>query len=183
MDTRSRYVAAATPLSAVVDAFDRDDWDKPSACADWTAREVIAHIITTERDMLNERGFPLTPGPDVDADPAEAWRSQRDAVSELLVDPTVAATAYDGFFGPTTIGQTLEQFYIFDLIVHRWDLAMALGRHEALTDAEMDQIDQSLVVFGPHMYSPGLFFDGVVANDPTDRQQVLLARMGRATAE
>ena len=31
---------------------------------------------------------------------------------------------YDGFFGRTTIGATLDNFYGFDLVVHGWDLGL-----------------------------------------------------------
>jgi hypothetical protein len=130
--------------------------------------------------MLIERGLDIGEAPEVAPDPAAAWKTHSDAVLALLADDTVGATAYDGFFGPTTIGETLQTFYVFDMVIHRWDLARALGRDESLTKAEMDHIERSLAVFGPHMYAPGLFIEGVVAADPHDRQQVLLARMGRA---
>jgi uncharacterized protein (TIGR03086 family) len=176
---RDRYNAAATPLSAVIDSFTADHWSRPSACADWTAREVVDHMISTQRDMLTERGLNVGAAPDTAANPAGAWHDHCDAVLALLADPAVGETAYDGFFGPTTIGRTLEQFYVFDMIVHRWDLAQALGRRETLTADELDHIESSIAVFGPHMYAPGLFVEGVKANDATDRQSILLATVGR----
>jgi uncharacterized protein (TIGR03086 family) len=179
---RDIYNAAAAPLSAVIDAFAADDWLRPSACNDWTARDVVNHMISTQRDMLIERGLDLDTAPDGHKDPARAWHQHRDTVLGLLADPSVGETAYDGFFGPTTIAKTLEQFYVFDMIVHRWDLAQALGRSETLTAAELDHIENSIAVFGPHMYAPGLFVEGIKASDANDRQSVLLATMGRSSA-
>jgi uncharacterized protein (TIGR03086 family) len=179
MSIRDRYNVAAASLTAVIDAFSPADWSRPSVCDDWTANEVVDHMITTQRDMLTERGLDVGAAPDTHADPAGAWRAHCNTVLEVLADPSVGDTAYDGYSGPTTIGQTLEQFYVFDMIVHRWDLAQALGRNETLTVGELDHIDSSIAVFGPHMYAPGLFVEGIEPENTNDRQSVVLATMGR----
>jgi uncharacterized protein (TIGR03086 family) len=179
MTIRDRYIAAATPLAALIDTFQTSDWSRRSSCDEWTAREVVDHMITTQRDMLTERGMSVGAAPDTQHSPAQAWHDHSQTVLGLLADPAVGNTEYGGFFGPTTIGKTLEQFYVFDMIVHRWDLAQARGHNETLTAEELDHIESSLALFGPHMYAPGLFVDGVAPSDADDRQSVLLATMGR----
>ena len=46
----------------------------PSPCAGWTARDVVAHMIQTQREMLNGHGADPGDAPNLDADPAGARR-------------------------------------------------------------------------------------------------------------
>lgn len=81
--------------------------------------------------------------PDLEGDdPAGAWHEHIKRVLEALADEALAGRSYDGYFGPTTVGATLEQFYVWDMYVHRWDLARAAGLDAALTDDELDRIEQ-----------------------------------------
>jgi uncharacterized protein (TIGR03083 family) len=172
------YKDAAAPLSELLDGAEAADWERSSPCDGWTVRDVVGHIISTQRDMFAERGFAL---PETAAYSAASWRDHCDAVLALLADEDVTTHAYDGYFGPTTVGETLERFYIFDMLVHRWDIAQAIGQSVVFSDAELDLLDDSLTAFGPNMYMPGLFVEGVTPHDPTDHQSVLLARMGRSS--
>lgn len=45
----------------------------------------------------------------LDGDPAAAWRAHSSAVLALISQDAVVATPYDGHFGPTTVGDTLER--------------------------------------------------------------------------
>lgn len=115
-DTSARYAEANAPLTAVLDAVPADAWTRPSPCEGWTARDVVRHLIETQRDFLTGRGFDIGPatGADsaddtgVDTDPAAAWRAHSSAVAALLDRPEVPDAGYDGYFGPTTVGATLE---------------------------------------------------------------------------
>ncbi len=175
------HLGATAALSTVVDAVDPADWDRPSPCEGWTARDVLAHLIATERDFLEGRGFDPGEVPDTAADPAAAWRQHLASVTPIVTDPTVLAVAYDGYFGPTTVGDTWERFYVFDQVVHRWDLATAVGRDERFDDAELDRLEVAVDAMGDSVYLEGVCVPGVEAADPTDRQARLLARLGRRT--
>lgn len=180
---RDRYAAAAEPLTHAVLAVPADRWDRPSPCEGWTARDVLDHIISAQRDFLQGRGLlPATDEPTEESDapdPAGRWTAHRNLLRELLTCSETAATAYEGFFGPTTVGDSLLTFYIPDMIVHRWDLASAVGGDTRLTDSEMDGLDAAIESWGDALYSEGVFRPGVTAPPGADRQTVLLARMGR----
>jgi hypothetical protein len=75
---------------------------------------------------------------------------------------------------------TLARFYGFDLLVHHWDVARALGRDVTWDDAEMDRIDTALDGFGEHLYGEGVCKPALEAPADAPRQVRLLARMGRA---
>ena len=176
--TATSYETAHSALSAVLDALPAGAWSRPSPCEGWTAADVVAHLIETQRDFLGQRGVELGPAPDVAAGPAAAWRQHAQQVRDGLTDD-VAATPYEGFFGPSTVGGTFEQFYVWDMVVHRWDVARTAGLEGTLTDAELDRIERGIEGFGPALYMEGICRDGVEPPAGADRTTRLLARLGR----
>lgn len=178
-ETSARYAEASVPLTAVLDAVPADAWSRPSPCEGWAARDVVRHLIDTQRDFLAGRGFDPGAAPDVDADPAAAWRAHASAVGELLARPEIPDTGYDGWFGPTTVGRTLAQFYVPDMVIHRWDVAAAVGGDTRLSEAELDRTAESIESWGEAMYLDGICKPGVEPPAGASRQVALLARMGR----
>lgn len=154
-------------------------WSAPSPCRGWTAGDVLAHLVATQRSFLADRGLDLAPAPDVAADPVGAWMAHAAEVEELLARPEVVGQAYDGYFGPTTLGESMVRFYVMDMVAHRWDVARATGSDEAFTDAELDQLELQLDGYGDAAYAPGVFEPALDAPPGADRQVRLLARMGR----
>ena len=177
--TMQRYDEANQALDAVLDAVPVDRWRDPSPCEGWAAGDVIRHMIQTQREFLSDRGFDVGIAPDPDVDPAAAWRNHAERVIEVLRDDSVVAAAYDGYFGPTTVGATMEQFYIWDMLVHRWDVATSAGLDAGFTDAELDRIEQAADTFGEGLHMEGICKPGVEALADDDRTVRLLARLGR----
>jgi uncharacterized protein (TIGR03086 family) len=178
MSTLGPFDAYAAALTRVVDAV--PDWDAPSPCAGWSARDVIDHIVDTQREFLTGRGVDVGDRPA--GDPAAVWRAHSAVVDRLLSDPVVAESTYDGYFGPTTIGETLSVVYGFDLIVHRWDLATAAGQPAAFSEAEIDTLEQAADGFGEALYSEGICKPAVPVPPGASRQDAVLARLGRSTS-
>ncbi|MCO7222543.1 TIGR03086 family metal-binding protein [Klenkia sp. PcliD-1-E] len=175
--TAALHRSTAAAMTAVLDAVPADRWDRASPCAGWTARDVVAHVVDTQRELLTTHGGDVGPRPDLE-DPAVAYRAHRDVVQGLLTDELVG-TAYDGFFGPTTVGATLEQFYVWDLVVHRWDVARATGGDESLTGAELDRVEAGADSFGESLHMDGICGPALPVGADADRQTALLARLGR----
>jgi hypothetical protein len=90
----------------------------------------------------------------------------------------VADAGYDGFSGPTTVGETLEQFSVWDLAVHRWDLATATGQDARLGDADLDRTESGARTRGEALYAEGIC-ERVEAPAGADRQARVLAVVGR----
>ena len=114
------------------------------------------------------------------ADPAAAWRAHAERVTEAVSDETVASREFDGFFGRTTVGAAFEQFYVWDMVVHRWDVARAAGLDAGLTDAELERLDRGADSFGDALYTDGICKGGVTAPADAPREVAVLARLGRA---
>ncbi len=113
--TVTQYESADRPLTAVIDAVPADSWSNPAPCEGWSARDVLSHIIETQREFLTGHGIDLGGTPDLSTDPAAAWHDHAKRVTEAISDDGVPATEYDGHFGPTTVGDTLVRFYVFDM--------------------------------------------------------------------
>ncbi|MEX5719898.1 TIGR03086 family metal-binding protein [Geodermatophilus maliterrae] len=178
-NTATAYAAALEPLLAVADAVPADRWDATSPCEGWTARDVVGHLIETQREFLTGRGVDLGPAPDVTADPAAALRAHAGRVLAAVGDPDVADAPFDGFSGPTTVGETLEQFYVWDMVPHRWDVARAAGLDAGLTDAELDRVEAGARGWGDALYTEGICVAGVDVPDDAGREARVLALLGR----
>ncbi len=150
-DYRAKSAAVATLIAGASDA----DWSAPSPCEGWDAADVIDHMVSTQRDFLT--GQDLDPGSfDAAAEWTEAWSRHTAHVAGLLDDPQVAEHQYNGYFGPTTIGETIAQFYGWDMLVHRWDIAQAMGRDASLSEGDLDEIGTGLEGFDEALYAPGI---------------------------
>lgn len=171
------HAAALAPLTAVVDAVPR--WEDPSPCEGWTARDVLHHLVTTEHDFLTQHGAAPGRVAELGDDPAAAWRAHAAEVSRLLGREEVVGTTFDGFFGPTTVGEAFVAFYVWDMVVHRWDLARASGVDAGLTDAELDQVERGADGFGPALHMDGICAPALDVPADAGRVTRVLARVGR----
>lgn len=166
----------ADRFTAIVDGTTADQWSAPSPCEDWTAADVVNHVIDSQRNFLDRQDIGLGPRPD--GAPASVWHAHREALT-AAVSGGVLDQEYDGYFGRTTLGDTLANFYGFDLVVHRWDLASATGQDTSFTDQEIERLEKSIAGFGDQLYAEGVCKPAVPAPDDATRQERLLATMGR----
>ena len=181
MDTPEKvYRKLATRFSEVVAVVPDQAWDQPSPCEGWTARGVLEHVIGAEADFVEQRGLALSPpGPSPASEPVSAWDHVRSQIQTILDDPERAGIVYEGHFGSTTIGQAIEDFYCFDLIVHRWDIAEATGGDTEISRAEIAFVRSKLELYGDAMRMPGVFGAELEAPAGADEQTALLAFIGR----
>lgn len=178
-DTATRYDAANQSLTAVLDRVPVAAWSQPSPCDGWSARDVVAHLVDTQREFLTGRGIDLGGAPGTADDPAAAWRQHAERVTAAIADDAVVDREYEGFFGPTTVGATLLQFYVWDMLVHRWDVARAVGLDAGLSDAELDRVEAGADSFGDALHMEGICRPGVQPPPDGDRTARVLARLGR----
>ena len=153
-------------------------WDAASPCEDWTAADVLDHVVETQRDFLLKRGADLPPLPS-GVSPGQRWAAHLAGVRDLVADDAFTTEEYDGYFGRTSVAATLRDFYGFDMLVHRWDLGRAVGTEVSWTDAEMDALERNLDALGDNLYQDTVCKPALDVADDAPRQERLLARMGR----
>jgi len=169
------YLDNATRFTAVVDAT--DDWDAGSPCEEWTAKDVLDHVVDTQRDYLVKHG--AEPGLRVDGKPDVVWHAHLDGVRRVLADRDFAEERFDGYFGPTTVEDLLAGFYGFDMTVHRWDLGRSTGQDITFDQTEMDSLEAWIDRLGDALYGDGVCKPPLDVPDDAQRQTRLLARLGR----
>ena len=110
------------------------DWDAPSPVAEWTARDVVRHLVEWFPGFLQAgAGISLRSGPSPDDDPVAAWQVHADAVQALLDDPaTPGRVLSNPHTGDVPLDRAVDLFYTADVFMHTWDLARATGQDDRL---------------------------------------------------
>ena len=179
-ETTQPYITRADTFAAIIDSADLQ-WDAPTPCDDWSVRDVVAHAVETQRDFLQRQGFEVGVAPDL-IDPAAAWRSHSTSVGEILAVDGVAEREYDGYFGRTTIGATMADFYGWDLVVHGSDIARATGQPWSISEQEADDLHRTADGWGDALYSEGVCGTAIPVAGDASAADRLLARLGRDPA-
>lgn len=188
MDTMGLYRRALERFDAVLAAVPADKWDTPSACSEWTIRDVAGHIISSQRHMRawatgeeygEDAGGPGAPNPGVMAgdDPVAAWRAARDSATPTLTDEALGRMISLPGLGELPLG-AMVTIVTTDHTVHSWDIAHPLGLDTrldpelvALTlDWAKANLVRQPVFFGPELTPPA----------DADDQTRMLAFLGRA---
>ena len=135
---------AGRTLTERVAGVPDDAWSRPSPCEDWTARDLVGHLIDVHGRFHGLVGRELVDHPSVDDDPLGAWSAVRDQMQADLDDPASAAEEYDGRFGRSSFAAAVDGFVCFDLVVHGWDLARATGQDDTI-DPRRGRADPAMV--------------------------------------
>lgn len=177
MSAADRYRRLSTVFDETVSSV--EDWDQPSPCEGWSARDVLSHVLDSEADFPAKVGLTVERSVDVARDPVGAWHEVRDAMQSVLDDPAKAGLAYESFGSQTTFAATVDRFICFDLIVHRWDIAQAAGKGIDIPAEDIDDANTFLDGMGQMFYDYGAGKPAVPVPDNATEQDKLLARAGR----
>lgn len=179
-----RVVAETTRL---VDGTTGALLDRPTPCADWTARDLVNHItggatlfaISAEQGSVpdDELGR-LMGGDNLGADPQAAWRTASDRAMAAFAIPGVLDRIVTLPFGEMPAGVALN-IAIFDVATHAADLAHATG--QAIEDLAMLEaaLEIGRQMVGPELRVPGVFDEAQAVADDAPVATRLLAFAGR----
>jgi uncharacterized protein (TIGR03086 family) len=155
------------------------DWDNQSPCSEWTARDVVRHLVEVHQMMLRPLERTLSPAPSVDDDPLGAFRAARADVAAVLADRELSTTAYDGLFGHAVVEETIDNFLGFDLSIHGWDLATATGQSYEIEGPELARLTSQVEHLGDALRTPGVCGPPVEVPADSSAQDKLIALLGR----
>jgi uncharacterized protein (TIGR03086 family) len=188
MDTMELYGRAQDGFDVVLADVRSDQWDAPSACSEWTVRDVAGHVIWGQHQMrawataehYTERaGAPGAPRPAVmvGEDPVATWRAAREASVATLTEETLARPTSIVGIGEVPLAAVVT-LLITDQVAHTWDIGHALGM-----DVRLDAALVS-VAFGwartNAVRRPGFFGPELAPPAGADEQTRMLAFLGRA---
>jgi uncharacterized protein (TIGR03086 family) len=177
-DTAAAYRARAAQFLDVLHDVPADGWDRPSPCEEWTVRQVVEHMVDSQRDIVRRVDLELPARRDAASDPVGAMAEVVAAMQEILDDPSKAGREYDGAFGRASLADTITTFFVFDLSVHRWDIATGSGVGTTFDDDELTEIERTLDTVGDSLYNYGACRKIDVPAD-ADRETQVLGRLGR----
>ena len=178
-EVSERYRRLGDAFAAKIAAVPDDAWSNPSPCEDWTARDLVAHVVETQGMFEGLVGRSIGDLPSVADDPAAAWNAARSVIVADLEDPEKAAAEFDGFAGRSTFESAVDRFLCTDLVVHGWDLARATGQDDRLEPEDITRVQALAESFGDALRGPGAFGPAVDPPADADDQAKLLAFLGR----
>lgn len=170
----AEFLHLFTPLDHVVGQLTESQLDAQSQCSEWTRRQVIDHILSTQLEFLARHHIEL---PQLPRTPSHTSITHHQETLRPIGEHW--NTPINGLAGPSTIGETLGLFYGFDLIVHRWDIGAGTPAHTPFTETEMDLIEGVADTFAQLLYSQGVCAPAVPTPPDASRETKLLARLGR----
>ncbi|MEV0803631.1 TIGR03086 family metal-binding protein [Kribbella sp. NPDC050281] len=161
-----RYRRRAEAFERKVAAVRPEQWDNPSPCELWTAKDVVDHIVTMHGVML----LPVARKLEASDDPLTAFQEARAAVEDVLEDPVLALTETDTPSGRMTAERHVDEVVSDDLVLHGWDLARATGQDETMDPVDVERIWASTAAIPAEVMqqfrTPGAFGEGIEVFGP-----------------
>lgn len=183
-DPWPRLTSALDQTQRQVDAFGADELGRPTPCAGYDGRTLLAHLVAVLRKLAAAgRGEETTavedPATDVTGGWGEEFRRARTGFERVW-----SAAALDQSYTvpwATMAGHELLDAYTHEFTVHSWDLAHTTGR---LAELDSDLAEKALEAF-PAFAPPeerrrhGPFAPAVPVPDDADVYTRLAAYLGR----
>ncbi|MDN5914779.1 MAG: TIGR03086 family metal-binding protein [Pseudonocardia sp.] len=181
------YLGAGDGFDRIVTSLRPDQWDDPSACTEWTARDVLGHVVWGQEMVAHlapglthdsQAGAPGAPHPGqliIDS-PVERWRSARASATATLTPDALDRIVTLRAFGQVPLATFLQALTV-DFLAHAWDIG-----HPAGLDVRLDPalVDRALVWSRQHdLRAPGGLGPEQPAPAGADEQTRLLAFLGR----
>lgn len=178
-----RFRRRTATFADTVAAVPEDRWSSPSPCEEWTAVDVVRHVVDTQGMFAGFVGRELEPGPSVQDDPLAAVTAATGQTQTALDDPARATEEFDGFAGRSSFQDAVDRFLAFDLVVHRWDLARAAGLPDDIPAEDLAALQVAVAAMTEQMSEamrgPGAFGPELEPPADADDQTRLLAFIGR----
>jgi uncharacterized protein (TIGR03086 family) len=183
----AKYRRALDAFGTVIEAVRPDQWQNPTPCPDWTARDVAGHVIGGQQMLRAFATGAEPPNPWVNPsgfagdDPADAWQRARETCLAQLTSDNLERT-FTYASRQDTVGQFVTTI-CFDLLGHTWDLAQASDQHVILP---ADLVEEMLAwgrAGDAFLRRPGFLGPAVPEPDGADLQSQFIAFLGRVEPE
>ena len=178
-ETADRYRRLSDAFAAKVAAVPDDRWDSQTPCEEWTARDLVGHVVSTQGMFLGFIGKDLGDLSSTDDDPLGAWNAARARIQANLDDPEHAKAEFQGLSGRSTFEAAVDKFLCSDLVVHGWDLSRAAGLDDRMEGEDVQRVRRYMESMGDALRGPRAFGPELEAPPGADEQGRLLAFLGR----
>ena len=179
-ETSERYRTVADGFTARLSGVAPDGWSASTPCTDWTVRDLVAHVVGTNRRVLATVEGTEPVEVDANADLAAQWLEARGAIADAVGDEARAATVVSGIFGEQPFESLVGRLLCSDTLIHTWDLARATGQDERLDPQAMAKSMEFLAPIDEAIRRPGGFAAKIAPAADADDQTKFLNFCGRA---
>ena len=185
MDVLAAHGDAIGAFDARVRPLQDDHWGLPTPDTDWTVRDLVNHVTSEQLwapELLAGRRIEdvgdVLDGDVLGEDPVDSWVDASVQAREAFLAPDALDRVVHLAAGDDSAAEYCAQL-TFDLVVHAWDLARAVGAEE--------EMDPGLVAWSLHygqarstLLGPNRFFRSPLdVDDEVDDLTRLLALTGR----
>ncbi|WP_132993194.1 maleylpyruvate isomerase family mycothiol-dependent enzyme [Gordonia zhaorongruii] len=177
MTPADRHRAIAAGFAGEVAAT--DDWSAQSPVAEWSARDVVGHLVGWFPEFLAAGEVVLPACPSVDDDPAAAWAAHAAAVQHILDGDDPDRDFTHPYLGTMPLSTAVDRFYTADVFMHTWDLAQAGGRRPGLDEGFANELLSGLAAMEEVLRSSGQYGPVVAIADDAGPVVRLAAFIGR----
>jgi uncharacterized protein (TIGR03086 family) len=174
-----RYTDLADQFAARVEAAPDDAWDNPAPCEGWKARDVLDHILGSQRSVV--AAVTGSEPAVASSDPKAQWRETYGAFKEAVKQPGALQKTMPGPMGEMPVEMMVGRFLSSDILVHTWDLARAVGGDEKIDANAVTQAYSGLKPMDAMLRQPGIFGPKVEPASDADEQEQFLNFLGRVT--
>jgi uncharacterized protein (TIGR03086 family) len=180
-EAEQRYRTVADGFTARLDGVADGSWASPTPCTDWTVRDLVAHVIGTQRFALAALEGEEPKEVDAAGDLVTQWTEARNAVLTNLGNPERASAILKGGpFGEQPFETLVGGVICSDTLIHTWDLARATGQDERLDPAAVVAAAAFLEPIDDKIRRPGAFSPKLTPSAGADEQTQLICFAGRA---
>ena len=141
-----RHRRAVAGFDAVIE--NAGDWDAPSPCEGWTARDVVTHVTDIHTVMAHRLGETAS---------GEGWPPARDAALRALTKPGALDEVIDVPNGGEMAAGRFVNVVTTDVLVHTWDLARAFGVTVELDPELVERAHKAALPMDEVIRSSGMF--------------------------
>ncbi|HEY8828278.1 MAG TPA: TIGR03086 family metal-binding protein [Jatrophihabitantaceae bacterium] len=190
-DVVAMFLSAQREFGARVHAVGEDQWAAATPDADWTVADLVEHVIDEHRwaapllhgqDLESagkvvegSRSLPVDGG--VGANLAQEWHEAAIGSADAFTAPGALDRDVALSSGATPVRRYIQEM-IFDLTVHAWDLAQAIGYRGSLPDDLVSTVYSWMADVGD-MSASGMFKPPVDVPDGARTIDKLVAATGR----
>ncbi|QIG45456.1 TIGR03086 family protein [Nocardioides anomalus] len=180
MTPAEEFAEVAARFGEVVAGVRPEQWDDPAPVPDWTARDVVRHLVEWFPALTHGLPVAVAPGPSVDDDPAGAWSAFQRGVQDLLDDPDSAALVpTNPNFGGVPLGEAVTRFFSTDVFMHTWDLARATGQDATLDPERCAAMLSGMEPIDDLLRQSGQYGPRIDVGEDADVQTRMLGFIGR----
>jgi uncharacterized protein (TIGR03086 family) len=176
----TRYEAVAHGFTIRVEGVGPGGWSALTPCSDWSAQDLVAHVIMTHRRVMATLDEADPVEADLQGDLGSQWLGATGAVVEALGHQDRASKLMSGMFGDQTFASLVGRLVCADTLIHTWDLARATGQDENLDPDAVEKALEALTPIDDGLRRPGGFAAKIVPPAGADLQTQLLNFCGRA---